>query len=205
MSPPTRGAVLWMHGFGAGPDDFAGLGRAVGRPDLRWLHPAAPLRPIRLYGGERATAWYDLVAPFGQGERAHLPDVDATAAALLGLLHEHGVAVGDVVLGGFSQGAAMAMALLQRLPEPPAGLIALSGYAVGLPWSAGHGPGPTRALVSHGQSDAVVPFSAGRDAAAALAAQGHTVELHEHGGGHELHPRQIGAIRALLDGALPLV
>jgi phospholipase/carboxylesterase len=204
MSKTPRGAVLWLHGFGAGPDDFAGLGRAVGRVDLRWLHPAAPLRAIRLYGGERATAWYDLVAPFGQGERAHLPDVDTTAAALRGLLAEHQIDVADVVLGGFSQGAAMAMALLQRLPRPPAGLIALSGYAVGLPWAPGVGPGPTRALVSHGQSDEVVPISAGRAAAAALAAQGHAVELQEHGGGHELHPRQIGAIRALLDAALPL-
>lgn len=198
----SPGAVLWLHGLGATADDFAGLGRAIGRPELKWLLPQAPQRALTLFGGERAAAWYDLIAPWGAGERAKKADVDDICAQLLRLIQAEVPDPRRLVIGGFSQGAATAQRLVAGLPFPIAGLVAFSGYPIDLPW-APTAVSPCPALVAHGRIDDVVPLSGGRASVAALEARGHAVRWCETPSAHAVHPSQITALRGFFAEVLP--
>lgn len=197
----TPGAVLWLHGLGATADDFEGLGRATGRAELRWLLPQAPQRALTLYGGERAAAWYDLIAPWGAGERAKKADVDEICAQLTRLIQAEVPDPRRLVIGGFSQGAATAQRLAAGLPFEIAGLVAFSGYPIDLPWAPGAPPCP--ALVAHGLRDEVVPIGGGLASVAALRARGHAVRWLETPVAHAVHPSQVRALQVFLAEVLP--
>ena len=204
MSPPAdNGVVLWLHGLGATADDFADLGRAVQREDLRWLLPQAPTRALTLFGGERAAAWYDLIAPWGAGERAQKADVDAICDELTTLIRAEVPDPARLVIGGFSQGAATAQRLAAGLPFEIAGLVGFSGYPIDLPWPERPGLRPCPALIGHGRADGVVPIAGGRASVAALEARGHVVRWVETPAQHTVHRAQLRALAAFLSDVLP--
>lgn len=123
-APPqaTERALILLHGRG---DSSAGILRLVDdiyERGVRYLAPAAAGRVW--YPGEltdpvtdRRQAYLD--SAFGQVERA-LDEAEAI-----------GVAPGDVVLAGFSQGASVATEFATRRPRRYGGLVALAGGLLG--------------------------------------------------------------------------
>lgn len=91
----------------------------------------------------------------------------------------HGV---GVIVGGFSQGAALSIASGLTCSEPVAGIAALSGYLpdpqrYAVPSPANRG---VPVLLCHGTADTVVEFSKGQAARDALQAQGVPVQWEEY-------------------------
>src|SRR5690606_14625467 len=104
--------------------DLAGL------PDIRFVFPHAPVQPVTINGGMAMRSWYDILG-LDLPQREDAAGIRASQAmveALIARERERGVASGQIVLAGFSQGCAMTLHTGLRHDEPLAGLVGLSGY-----------------------------------------------------------------------------
>jgi phospholipase/carboxylesterase len=179
---PQRGTVIWMHGLGASNHDFDPVIPELRAPYLRFVFPAAPVRPVTINGGMRMPAWYDILSfddPPLREKEADVRDAEREIVALIERERTRGIAPSQVVLAGFSQGGAMALHVALRAPEALAGVLVLSAYLL-LPQSfeSERTPASSAApiLFAHGLYDPVVPFGLGKAAHDRLQKAGYTTE-----------------------------
>src|SRR5690606_11932247 len=131
--PAPRWAILWLHGLGADGHDFAPIVPELlrpGWPPIRFVFPHAPVRAVTINNGLRMRAWYDILGLeiAQQQDEAGVRDAIARVDQLIAREAERGIPSERVVLAGFSQGGAIALAAALRHPKPLAGVIALSTY-----------------------------------------------------------------------------
>lgn len=163
----AQASIIWLHGLGANGYDFAPAVNDLDIPvelGLRFIFPHAPTRPVTLNGGFHMPAWYDLYGlKFGSEEDALGL---AQAARWVGdiIAHEHalGIPFDRMIIGGFSQGGAVALQTALRYPHRLGGLLALSTYlplakTLATEVSAANLELPI--FVAHGQFDTLVPAS----------------------------------------------
>ena len=129
--PAPAWTVLWLHGLGADGHDFAPIVPELVRPQwpaLRFVFPHAPLRPVTINGGMRMRAWYDIVGMdfANRADAAGIEESVQQVEALIAREVERGTPASRIVLAGFSQGGAIALATGLRRQAPLAGLVALS-------------------------------------------------------------------------------
>jgi phospholipase/carboxylesterase len=141
--------------------------------------------------GVRMRAWYD-IRDMNLANRADEAGVDESVVqteALIAREAARGIPSSRVLLAGFSQGGAIALATALRRTEPLAGVIALSTY---LPMAerlvnevspAAH----TQPLfMAHGQFDPVVPYAGGDFSARKLRELGFNVDWHAYPMAHQV-------------------
>lgn len=204
--PAPTWTIIWLHGLGADGNDFAPIVPELVRkdwPGLRFVFPHAPVRAVTINNGMSMRAWYDIVSldadkMTDRADEAGVTQSVAQVEALIARELERGIAPDRVVLAGFSQGGAVALAAGLRRSEPLAGLVALSTY---LPLSTAALAGleqsvpaaaPTQPLfMAHGQFDPVVPFAAGQASAARLRALGFKIDWHAYPMAHQVCAEQI--------------
>jgi phospholipase/carboxylesterase len=198
------GSVVWLHGLGADGHDFEPIVSLLGLPIVRFVFPNAPARPVTINGGMVMPAWYDITSLGGRGPGEREADVRLSArliAAVVEREEARGVASSRIVLGGFSQGAALALHVGLRFPRPLLGIMVLSGYEV-LPDTraaeAGEANRATPMLFCHGTYDPLVAIERGRRAHETSAGPGRKAEWHEFPMGHEVSPAEIVVIRTWL-------
>ncbi len=165
-----RWSVIWLHGLGADGHDFVPIVPELVRkhwPAIRFVFPHAPVRPVTINGGARMRAWYDILnlsldqRADDAGVRESMREVEA----LIARERDRGVPPARVLLVGFSQGAAIALATGLRRSAALAGVVALSGY---LPLQASSEAEATVAgkatpmFLGHGRNDPMVPVSLGQ-------------------------------------------
>jgi phospholipase/carboxylesterase len=198
--PAPAWTVLWLHGLGADGHDFAPIVPELVRhdwPALRFVFPHAPVRAVTINNGARMRAWYDIRDFSDLATRADEAGVDESVAQVEALLtHEaaRGVPASRVLLAGFSQGGAIALAAALRRQTPVAGVIALSTY---LPMAerlarevTATAPGQP-VFMAHGQFDPVVPHAAGELSAQRLRALGFGVDWHGYPMAHQVCAEEI--------------
>ncbi len=184
--PPTRGAathlVVLVHGYGADGQDLIGLA-----PHWQKLLPtaafAAPNAPMRISGGP-GYQWFPIsrIDPheMQKGVEAAGPVLDAY---LDGELARLGLPPERLALVGFSQGTMLSLHL--GLRRKAAAIVGFSGLLAGAP-PAGEMP---PILLTHGDSDTVIPPQAMFLAAAQLGLAGARVQWHlAPGMGHGIDP-----------------
>jgi phospholipase/carboxylesterase len=194
------GSVIWLHGLGASGHDFEPIVPYLQRPDVRFVFPHAPTRGVTINGGLLMPAWYDILT-LG-GPRGEDPDDVRESAALVEALIAReiarGVPASQVVLAGFSQGAAMALFVGHRHPETLRGIMVLSGYEVLVDTREAEGHPANRdtpLLACHGTYDPMVSIRRARQAYDAYAHAGRPAEWHEFPIAHEVSPPEIVVIR----------
>jgi len=203
--------VILMHGFGAPGDDLVGLAPYIKAP-VRFVFPEAPLELGGLYGDSRAWWLLDLARLERELTAGRPQDRSAEVPEGLDVARDHVTRLVDavktkfqltdaqLVLGGFSQGAMMALDVALHAAAPPAGLVLMSGTFLAEPvW------GPRFAklagvpvLMSHGRRDQLLPFSASETLRDRLRAAGANVEWVDFLGGHEIPPVVVDAVGAFL-------
>ena len=124
-------SIIILHGLGADGSDFAPFVdeidlRAVG--PVRWLFPNAPQQPVTINGGYVMPAWYDIRPDRSDEDEAGLRQSQALVKAVIRREQARGIPARRIVLGGFSQGCAMALLTGLRYPERLAGVVGMSGY-----------------------------------------------------------------------------
>ncbi|MGQ4582389.1 alpha/beta hydrolase [Lysobacter sp. F60174L2] len=204
--PSPTWTVLWLHGLGADGNDFAPIVPELVRKDwpaLRFVFPHAPVRPVTINNGMSMRAWYDIVSLDAgrMADRADEAGVNQSVAqveALIAREGERGVAPERVVLAGFSQGGAVALAAGLRRSQALAGVVALSTYLplstavlAGLESSVPAAARGQPVFMAHGQFDPVVPFAAGEAGAARLRSLGFELEWHAYPMAHQVCVEQI--------------
>jgi phospholipase/carboxylesterase len=213
-APEPAASVVWLHGLGADGYDFDPIVpalRLAGGPEVRYVFPHAPIRPVTINGGAEMRAWYDIVA-IQRGARedeAGIRESGEAVAALIRREAERGIPPHRVVLAGFSQGGAIALHAGLRYPEKLAGIIALSTY---LPLRAATGEfheanRATPIFMAHGSLDPVVPAVLGEESARFLSESGYDVEFKSYVMPHSVCPQEVEDIRRwmgrTLRGPLP--
>jgi len=186
--PKPTASVVWLHGLGADGHDFEPLVPHLawqGAPDIRYVFPHAPVRPVTVNGGMPMRAWYDILSM--DGERGHdRRGVGQSIQQVYSLVErerERGIAASRIVLAGFSQGGAIALQLGLRYPHRLAGLIGLSTYMLfaGELQDGRHDANrETPVFLAHGTSDPMVPPAMGEAAREQLIALGSPLEWHTY-------------------------
>jgi phospholipase/carboxylesterase len=194
---PTA-SIIVMHGLGASADDFAPFVREIPLPDVRWIFPQAPDMPVSINGGYRMPAWYDIRPDRSDEDAAGLKQSQAAIEALIEHEIERGIPAERVVLGGFSQGCAMALLAGLRFGKTLAGVIGMSGY---LPLAAEYEAAKARGefsansktpvFLAHGTQDDIVGLDRGAASRDRLLALGHAIDWREYPMPHSVCPAEV--------------
>ncbi len=200
--------VIWMHGLGADGHDFAPIVPELERQlkgAVKFIFPHAPVRPVTLNGGMSMPAWYD-ISGIGNSRDFSLEDLEESREQIEAFIDsekQKGMRSDQIVLIGFSQGAAVAFHTGLRYPEKLAGIAALSGY---IP-APGENEYPAinksmPILVCHGTWDPVVPPALADKAMDHLNEQGFSPVLKTYGMEHSVCPEEIDDIAAFINALL---
>ena len=202
---PTR-SIIWMHGLGADGNDFAPIVPelvAKDWPALRFVFPHAPMRPVTINNGMSMRAWYD-IASFdlqAQQDEAGVRESIREIETMIAREHERGVPSERIVLAGFSQGGAIALAAGLCHAEKLAGIVALSTYlpiAEVLSRERHPANASTPIFWGHGSADPVVVLPRGVSSRDLLQALGYTVAWHTYPMAHAVCPQEIADLRRWL-------
>jgi phospholipase/carboxylesterase len=172
-------------------------------PGVRFVFPHAPVRPVTINNGMSMRAWYDISA-FDLNARQDETGMRASVAEVLTLIareHTRGVPSENIVLAGFSQGGAIALAAGLLHAQPLAGIIALSTYLpmqVALAAERHPANASTPIFWGHGLTDPIVALQRGLDSRDQLQGLGYAVEWHTYPMMHAVCPQEIGDLRQWL-------
>ena len=202
-------AVIWLHGLGADGNDFVPIVSELdlgGAPAIRFVFPHAPVRPVTINNGMMMRAWYDVLFGDLEGTSRRADERGVRESqALVGALIEReagrGIATGNIVLAGFSQGGAVTLQTGLRYPKKLAGMMALSTYlplAETLAQEAAPANRQTPIFMAHGIHDGVIPLMMGAGSMTLLTGMGHPVEWHQYPMQHSVCPQEIQDIGAWL-------
>jgi phospholipase/carboxylesterase len=196
-------SIIWLHGLGADGNDFVPIVPELVSPQwpaVRFVFPHAPVQPVTINNGMAMRSWYDIYGfdlmaqQDEKGIRASIKHLEA----LIAREHERGIPSERILLAGFSQGGAIALAGGLRYPEKLAGIIALSTYLPLAPLLAAErsaANADTPLFWGHGTVDPVVILQRGTDSRAALEALGYHVDWHTYLMPHSVCPQEIADLR----------
>ncbi len=190
---PAPGAVIMLHGRGAGPDDILNLVPVLDRPHLTYLAPTAANH-----------TWYphSFLADIPTNQPG-LSSALSVVASLVASLEAAGVPRARIALLGFSQGACLASEFAVRHPSRFGGLVVFSGGVIGPPGTRWDTPGTldgTPAFVGCSDVDHHVPETRVRETADVFARMGADVTLRIYPGmGHTINDDEIAHAQRLLD------
>lgn len=196
-----QATTLWLHGQGADSEDLTSLFRYLEQSrelGLRYLAPNAPMRRLQTLEGRLGRAWYDVADASGPApDPESLTDNVDLITRLLDNEAEAGRPAERTVVGGFSQGGALALHAALQFPQPLAGIVVLSGELL-QPETLTQRIHPANAttpiLMIHGEEDQLIPVHEAERNRDQLRALGLPVEWHSLPLGHEISMETIGLI-----------
>jgi phospholipase/carboxylesterase len=213
-------AIVLCHGYGASGTDLVGLAEplleCLGalRQRVVCLFPAAPL-DLSQQGIPGGRAWWpiDLEALIYRPTPALLtalrtecpPGLPEARHQLLALLAQAQAALGltarQCILGGFSQGAMLALDAALHHEEPVGGVGLLSAGLINerqwRPLALKRGS-QLRVFQSHGRYDSILPFALGVLLRDLLREAGAALDFLEFPGDHEIPPQAVERLAALV-------
>lgn len=217
-----RGCLIWLHGVGDRGHGFQWLRRELAAKEqghvanrIRICLPDAPERVLKAAEGSKRTAWFDLAAmPITPEEP---DDPEGLSAAIAGVLKYVNDAIADgipaerVVVGGFSQGAALAAWVAAECPHKLGGVVLWSGYCprpAELTKKLRSSPSGKEVpfIWGHGDQDTKVLPACGDQLVNAVASAGVTLRARQvyHGLGHGCTRDSIDKLGSLLQEIAPL-
>lgn len=207
-------AVIWMHGLGDTPSGWAEQANEIRErvTHTKWILPCAPEHPVTCSGGNVSTSWMDLVEiPITTRTKDNgrdLPESIDIIHAIIDDLVSNGLPANRIVLGGFSQGGALAIAAALKYPKELAGVCVLSGWCLkNLDVPALIKLSENRKsffLVCHGDADTTVFPGCGKLTKKILEDAGTPVEFHSYPNlEHGTCPEEMDHITTFLKRVLP--
>ncbi len=206
--PPQKATsvLIWMHGLGADAHDFEGILPLlpIAENNLRVVFPNAPIRPVTINNGMTMPAWYDIKDL--ELRQADQQGITSSQRYIDGLIDEQikaGIASDRILLGGFSQGGAMALFAGLRSPHKLGGVIGLSCYLLDSKNTGATAINKdTPVLIAHGTHDPVVAYPLGEQAAQVLTEQGYKVTFSSYPMQHEVSMPEINALAGWINKRL---
>ncbi|XP_046992952.1 acyl-protein thioesterase 1 [Schistocerca americana] len=200
--------VIFLHGLGDTGHGWAtGMG-AIRSPHVKVICPTAPTMPVTLNGGFRMPSWFDLRTLDANGPEDE-EGIKRATELVHGMIEQEvkaGIPSNRIVLGGFSQGGALALYSALKFPKPLAGVIALSC------WLPLHKQFPAAAVANkdipyiqcHGDCDPIVPYKWGQMTASLLKQFLRQIEFKTYRGMmHSSSDEEILDLKAFLEKVIP--
>ncbi|GGR43643.1 hypothetical protein GCM10008959_00630 [Deinococcus seoulensis] len=185
----ARVAMVLLHGRGGTAADILSLEREFNLSAFTYLAPQAD-----------GNTWYpqSFLAPLAQNQ-PHLDRALATIDAVMGELAAQGIPASRVVLGGFSQGACLALEYASRTSERLGGVVAFSGGLITLDRTGDLSGTPV--FMGVDPRDGHIPLARFEETAANLRARGADVDARVIPGlGHTINADELNAARAVMQG-----
>jgi len=190
-------SIIWLHGLGADGSDFVPIVPELQlKDDVRFVFPHAPIRPVTINNGYEMPAWYDIRGD-DLADKEDLDGISASQEYLMKLIEQEqaqGIQFDNIIIAGFSQGGAVALYTLLRLPYKIGGCMALSTY---LPFMSNSKEEINQATTEtpifwgHGSQDTVVPESLGNISINHLKELGYNIESHSYPMAHSVCHEEI--------------
>ncbi|KAM7475919.1 hypothetical protein LguiB_023162 [Lonicera macranthoides] len=219
-----QATIVWLHGLGDNGSSWSQLLENLPLPNVKWICPTAPTRPVAVLGGFPCTAWFD-VGELSEDGPDDIEGLDASVTHIANLLSTEPADI-KLGIGGFSMGAATALYSATCFAQGnygngnpyPVNLRAIVGLSGWLPASRslrnkieGSNEAARRAvalpiLLCHGISDEVVPYKYGEKSTHCLSLAGFrnlTFKTYD-GLGHYTVPREMDEVCNWLNARLGL-
>ncbi len=205
--------MVLLHGFGATAADLYPVGQLPQAAAFHSLYPQAP-KQITVSGQTMGRAWFPredselsqaLFGSYFSGlERLDPPGLAQSGKEVVELLEARGISSGQLVIGGFSQGAMVAIETaltLARNDDPPAAMLLFSGALIAadrwekeLPRLQG-----VPVFQSHGNQDPILHPDQGTALGNALDHAGCLRTFHEFDGAHTVPDSALDRAFAMLE------
>mmetsp|Transcript_33881 Transcript_33881/g.73306 ORF Transcript_33881/g.73306 Transcript_33881/m.73306 type:complete len:261 (-) Transcript_33881:414-1196(-) len=214
-----KSAIVFLHGLGDSPagwshleDELPSIRKNLGK-DVHYVFPPAPTVGLTINGGMEMPGWFDLFDwPIGitakddrDGKMAAAQQIEDTIEKLES---EMGIPPSRVVVGGFSQGGAVALlAAYHRRVEgrvPFAGCVCLSGWLT-LKDELKVTPEVAKSTPlfwGHGTWDDKVLFEQQAHGVEKLRESGVDVSDYNYPMGHQSHPEEMSMMAEFVEKAL---
>ncbi|XP_019150102.1 PREDICTED: acyl-protein thioesterase 2-like [Ipomoea nil] len=219
-----QATIVWLHGLGDNGSSWSQLLEGLPLPNIKWICPTAPTRPVAILGGFPCTAWFD-VGELSDDGPEDFEGLDASAAHIANLLSAEPADV-KLGVGGFSMGAATSLYSATCFAQGKYGngnpyrvnlktVVGLSGWLPGSRYVSNKIGGSHEAtrraaslpiLLCHGTGDEVVPYRYGERSTHVLSSAGfRNLSLKTYEGlGHYTVPREMEEVRHWLSARLGL-
>jgi len=210
---PTH-AVLFFHGFaGSGEEVGKRLGEKLMKGDLygKDIMMVFPDGPISKTGdkGEGLFAWWVPVQKGNPNENDERTKIeysrDFVKSLLVAIVEDFNIPYSHVFVGGFSQGANMALDLSVTIARDLAAAILISpqGSAYEEFWRDKlHSRKNLKALILHGKADKRVPMAQATKISNMFRANGNAVMFEEHDGEHEINDEVVDFVAEYISLAM---
>lgn len=136
---PVKSAIIFVHGLGDTGAGWSWFPQMVEQSSLirnhtsiNYVFPNAPQIPITVNGGYVMPGWFDIYEFGNPDAKQDIVGFYKSCEVLKTLIKEqielHNVPAEKIIIGGFSQGAAVALATVALLDFKIGGVVALSGF-----------------------------------------------------------------------------
>jgi len=184
--------VIFLHGLGdsgAGWYDGMKIVQELENQHIKFILPSASTQRVTLNGGMMMPSWYDIKSlDRNSKDREDVKGVDEAKLYVQHLVENEeksGIPTDRIIVGGFSQGASIALDFSYHYTKKLAGALCLSGYIpvnqrfASLVNKANIN---TPALVCHGTDDELIPIVVADMAVKLLKDVGISVEMNKYPG-----------------------
>jgi thioredoxin len=195
----ARRVLLLAHGYGADERDLGGL---LGYLDPDGIFATVMPRGPHAAPGGQGFSWYDMTTGAAPSPAVFAEVLDALDETLDDTCAQYGFPRSEAVVGGFSQGAGLAIALALRssAADHPAAALAMSPFLPALDGieidDAAAASVPV--LVQHGTHDPMIPVKQSRGLARALRGAGVPTVFREYPMEHQVALESVQDARAWL-------
>ena len=210
-----RAVVILLHGLGGAAKGMESIFEDSPFNNVQWIFPVAPTRPVTLNFGSPEPAWYDMKtldpANFWDDRENVLASSEYIKDIVLRLVRE-GVPPKRIILGGFSQGGAVALTCAVHALDGVAigGVVSLSSY---LPMRDEYLGGRMRVssaardiafFLAHGDADPVLDVRLGKATEATLWQLGaRNLQFHLMPGlGHDRNDAETALVKQFIEWLL---
>jgi phospholipase/carboxylesterase len=189
--------LLVMHGLGDSIEGYRFLPEMLRIPGLHYLLVNAPDSYFTGF------SWFDI---FGGNMQRGIERSRAALFETLGELEEQGWPPEHVGVFGFSQGCLMALEIACRYPKALGAIVGISGFVGGIeqyPEALSPVARNQKVLVTHGNSDPMLPLGETQRQVHTLKAMGMQIDWRVYTKEHTIDPYQeVADIRAFLTRTL---
>ncbi|MCP3679506.1 MAG: carboxylesterase [Gammaproteobacteria bacterium] len=204
INPDTaaKKTLIWLHGLGADGNDFVPMATQLNinnQLGLRFIFPHAPVQRVTLNMGMEMPSWYDIygLAEDSPQDNQGVVQAQGWINELIKRENERGISTDKIIIGGFSQGGALALATALQHPQALAGAAVLSCYlpiAEQILLNLAPANQALPIFIAHGRQDNVVQYDWGKQTHNYLRNHHYPVEWHDYPMAHTTCAEEIKAM-----------